>query len=346
MADTQASEKAPPSKLRSAEPPRGLSGTEKVAALLLSMNKRLGSKLLKHFDEEDVKVIAQTASDLGTVSKAVLDNIIEEFAGSLKSGGDLMATADEVEQLLMGAVPPEQIAEIMSQVRSHSNQSIWGRLGAVPETILSPYLAKAHPQVSAFVLARAPPAYVANILVRLPNNLRDEIIRRMLSIKTVLEVPLKVLEETLTTDMLSRTGRDAGPTIHARLADIINKMDRKHMDEVLQDLEQHFPKDAELVRSLLFTFEDIAKLNQTACLVLFDQVPPDRTITALYGADARLRELILEAVPTRSRRMIEQELESGKKPLTKEVNKARRAIADVALQMIESGVIDLNSEDE
>jgi flagellar motor switch protein FliG len=123
-------------------------------------------------------------------------------------------------------------------------------------------------------------------------------------------------------------------------------MERKHMDEVLRDLEQHRPKEAEIVRSLLFTFDDIAKLNQTAMLALFDQVPPERTIAALHGADARLRELILEAVPARARRMIEQEIATGKKPLTKEISKARRTIADLALNLMEKGVIELNAEDE
>jgi flagellar motor switch protein FliG len=332
--------KAPP-------PPPKLTGAKKVAALLLSMDRKLASRLLKYFDEDDIKLIAQTASDLGTVPKPVLDELIEEFASNLKSGGDLMATADEVEQLLNGVVPPEQIAEIMSQVRTKSLQSIWLRLGEVPETSLSQYLAREHPQIGAFVLSRANPAYAAGTLRMLPSLMRNEIMRRMLSIKPVLETPLKLLEGALKEDILYKSTRNAGPTIHGRLADIINKMDRKHMDEVLNDLEQHRPKEAELVRALLFTFDDIAKLSQPALLALFDQVPPERTIVALQGAEAHLRELILEAVPGRARRMIEQELATGKKALTKEVTKARRAIADLALEMIEKGIIELNTpEDE
>jgi flagellar motor switch protein FliG len=256
-----------------------------------------------------------------------------------------MATADEVEQLLAGVVAPEQITEIMSQVRSKSLQSIWVRLSEIPEASLGRYLAKEHPQIAALVLSRAAPGYAAAVLRFLPALMRNEVMRRMLTMKLISEKPLKLLEEAFKEDLLYNI-RNSGPTIHARLADIINKMDRKHMDEVLRDLEQHRPKEAEIVRSLLFTFDDIAKLNQAAMLALFDQVPPERTIIALHGADARLRDLILEAVPARARRMIEQELATGKKPLTKEVAKARRAIADLALDLMEKGVIDLNSQEE
>ncbi|MFA5950111.1 MAG: FliG C-terminal domain-containing protein [Hyphomicrobium sp.] len=326
--------------------PEKLTGPKKVAALLLSMDRKIASRLLKHFDEADIKLIAQTATDLGAVSKHTLDELIEEFAVTLRTGGDLVATADEVEQLLTGVVPPEQIAEIMSQVRSKQLQSIWLKLGEVPEASTSQYLAKEHPQVSALVLSRTPPAYAAAALKMLPGSLRNEIMRRMLALKGVLDRPIQLLEGALKEELLYKSSKNTGPTIHARLADIINKMDRKQMDEILTDLDEHRPKEAELVRGLLFTFDDLMKLSQPALVALFDTVPTDRTIIALAGADAKMTAMILEAIPGRARRVVEQEVQTGKKPQAKEVQKARRAIADAAMEMIEKGIIDLGQAEE
>ncbi|MBX9864320.1 MAG: flagellar motor switch protein FliG [Hyphomicrobium sp.] len=323
-----------------------LTGPKKVAALLLAMDKKVASRLLKHFDEDDIKLIAQTATDLGAVSKSVLDALIEEFAMSLRNGGDLIATANEVEQLLSGVVPAEQIAEIMSQVRSKSLQSIWIKLGEVPELSTAQYLSKEHPQVSALVLSRTPPAYAAAALKMLPTPLRNEIMRRMLAIKIVLERPIQLLEGAVKEELLYKSAKNTGPTIHARLADIINKMDRKQMDEILNDLDQHRPKEAEVVRGLLFTFDDLARLSQPALVTLFDGIPADRTITALSGAEPRMIDLILEATPARARRMIEQEMATGKKATAKEVQKARRAIADAAMEMLEKGIIEIASTEE
>jgi flagellar motor switch protein FliG len=323
-----------------------LTGPKKVAALLLSMDKKVASRLLKHFDEDDIKLIAQTATDLGAVTKQTLDALIEEFAMSLRTGGDLVATANEVEQLLSGVVPPEQIAEIMSQVRSKSLQSIWIKLGEVPELSTAQYLAKEHPQVSALVLSRTPPTYAAATLKMLPTPLRNEIMRRMLALKIVLEKPILLLEGAVKEELLYKSAKNTGPTIHARLADIINKMDRKQMDEILTDLEQHRPKEAEVVRGLLFTFDDLTRLAQPALVTLFDGVPADRTIAALFGAEPRMIDLILEATPARARRMIEQEIATGKKPSAKEIQKARRAIADAAMEMIEKGIIEIGTTEE
>jgi flagellar motor switch protein FliG len=323
-----------------------LTGPKKVAALLLAMDKKVASRLLKHFDEDDIKLIAQTATDLGAVTKGTLDALIEEFAMHLRTGGDLVATANEVEALLSGVVPPEQIAEIMSQVRSKSLQSIWIKLGEVPELSTAQYLAKEHPQVSALVLSRTPPVYAAAALKMLPTPLRNEIMRRMLSLKIVLEKPIQLLEGAVKEELLYKSAKNMGPTIHARLADIINKMDRKQMDEILTDLEQHRPKEAEVVRGLLFTFDDLLRLSQPALVTLFDAIPADRTITALFGAEPRMIETVLEATPGRARRMIEQELATGVKPSAKEIQKARRAIADAAMELIEKGIIEIGTSEE
>jgi flagellar motor switch protein FliG len=234
----------------------------------------------------------------------------------------------------------------MSQVRSKSLQSIWIKLAEVPESSTSQYLTKEHPQVSALVLSRTPPAYAAAALKTLPPPLRNEIMRRMLALKMVLETPVKLLEGALKEELLYRSAKNSGPTIHARLADIINKMDRKQMDEILGDLDQHRPKEAEVVRSLLFTFDDILKLTKLSLVTLFDSIPADRVIIALQGTEASMRDTVLEAVPGRARRMIEQELATGRKMQSKEVQKARRAIADAAMEMIEKGIIEVAGAEE
>lgn len=324
-----------------------LVGPKKVAALLLAMDRNLASRLLKHFDEEDIKLIAQNATDLGSVSKEILDDVIEDFAQHIRTGGDIIAGADEVELLLAGVVPPEQIAEIMSQVRSKSLQSIWMKLGEVPELSTSQYILKEHPQVAALVLSRTPPAYAAATLKLLPADMRNNIMRRMLAMKSVMDRPVHLLEAALKEELLYKSSKNNGPTIHARLAEIINKMDRKHMDEILTDLDEKRPKEAEVVRGLLFTFDDLLKLAKPALVTLFDSVPADRTIIALAGAEPQMRDAILEAIPGRARRMVEQELQTGKKPQAKETQKARRAIADAAMELIEKGIIEIGgAEDE
>lgn len=323
-----------------------LGGPEKVAALLLAMGKPAASRILKYFDESEIRQIAKSASTLNRVSRNTLEEIIGELTEGLNLGADLRGSLGDAEELIAGVVSPEQVADIMSDVRGSATHQVWPRLGEIPVLSISQHLSKEHPQVAAYVLSRANPTTAATIMSILSGDLRNELMRRMLSIKHVPDRALKLLELSLAEELLSKVSRSKGPAIHARLADIINKLERKQMEEVLTNLDQFRPKEAKLVKSHLFTFDDIVKLTQEARLALFDQVPSERVILALKGAPPELSELVLSCVSARSRRMIEAELASGGTVPTREIAKARRAIADLALELAERGLIELNPPEE
>lgn len=332
------------------EPPvpakRVLSGRDKAAALLLAMGKPLASRILQHFEEDEIKIVAESAATLGAVPRPILDDLITEFTAKIDDGSDLYGTIKEVEQLLNGVVPPERIAALLQDLRGGDKRAIWARLSQMPETPIANYLMKEHPQVAAFVLSKATPVAAAAVLEAMPGDLRSSLMRRMLTMKHVLDQPLGILEDALHEELLHQGADAGGVNIHARIADIINRMSRDHMDEAFAALNDFRPKEAEKVKGLLFTFDDIIKLRPEAVAKLFDQIPPEQVILALAGAEKKLSELILSSMGTRNRRIIEQELASGANPPPRDIHRARRNIADLALKLSEKGVIDIHGDDE
>ena len=147
---------------------RTMNGPEKVAALLLAMGKPLASRLLKHFDPAELKLITRSAAALGAVSVQSLEALVEELAAQFSRGVDLHGTAAEVEHLLGGVLPPDQVADIMSDVLGNSNSSTWVRLSALPEKDLADFIAKEHPQTAALILTRLTPEAAAKTLALLP----------------------------------------------------------------------------------------------------------------------------------------------------------------------------------
>lgn len=323
-----------------------LKGSDKAAAILLALGKPAADKLLRHFDQEEITAIARSASKLGVIPKVVMDGLITEFIESLVGGGDLQGTAVEVERLLSGIMSADEVAQIMLEIRGQSPQTVWPKLSQIADPALAQYLTKEHPQVAAFILSKASPACAAGVLEILPRDIRNELMRRMLAVKPVTEAAVNLLESSITADLLVKMARKSGPDIHARIADIINKMKREHMDDVFNSLSITRPKEAEKVKDLLFTFDDIVKLSPAGRAKLLNEVPADRLIIALKGADAGLTQMIIAAVGARSGRMIEQELSSGVETPLREVLKARRAIADLALDMADRGLIELKPDQE
>lgn len=323
-----------------------LQGVDRVATLLLAMGKPSASRLLKHFSPEEIKLITRSAAELGPVSSAQLEALIDEFAAQFSNGASLFGTAGEVEKLLSGVLPPEQIAELMTDVLGNSNKSIWDRISTVSEGVLATYLMKEHPQTAALILSKVRPACAAKVMGHLPHDLRNGLMRRMLTFKPIVDETMRIIEKTIHEDFMINFSRNMGADTHAKMADIINKMERDHMEEVLQSLTEVRPKSAEILKGLLFTFDDIVNLAPRARTALFDQIPNDRVVLALKGTDDAFRNIILSSLASRVRRMVEHEL-NGKEPASqRDVLEARRAITDLALEMAGRGEIELNPEND
>ncbi|MET3414904.1 flagellar motor switch protein FliG [Methylobacterium sp. 1030] len=323
-------------------PPKPMKPVEEVAAILISMSKPSASRLLKYFDAGEIRLITRAAAQLGPVTRPQLDALVERFADALSDGASLVGTAHEVQKLLEGILPTDQIADIMTDVLSHTNQSIWDRLSNGSEIALASYLMREHPQTAALILSKVRPSCAAKVMAQLPSNFSNSIMRRMLTFKPIVDDTMRMIEKTIHEDFMINVSRNAGADTHARMADIINKMERNRMEEVLDDLSKARPKSAEILKGLLFTFDDIVHLTPRARTTLFDQVPNERLILALKGTDKALRNVVLGALASRVRRIVEHELDGGEPAAQKDVLEARRAITDQALEMAARGDIELN----
>jgi flagellar motor switch protein FliG len=324
---------------------RVLTPSEEVAAVLIAMNKATASRLIKYFDSAELKQITRAVSQLGPVPRVQLEAVVEQLATLFADGANLVGTAREMEKLLEGILPPEQISELMADVLGAGERSIWDRISNGSETALAAYLVKEHPQTAALILSKVKPACAARVMAQLPAPLRNGVMRRMLTFKPIVEATMKMIEQTIHEDFMINLARNAAADTHSRMADIINKMERQSMEEVLDSLTQSRPKSAEILKSLLFTFDDIINLTPRARTTLFDQIPHEKVILALKGTSGPLRSVVLGALTARARRIVEHELEGGEPVSQRDVLEARRSITDQALEMAARGEIELSAAD-
>jgi len=325
---------------------RTLTAKEKVATVLMTMGQDAAGRVMRHLDPEDIRTVTHAMAELKPVPLAQVDSLVDEFVEQFGGGTNLVGDAGAVQKMLEGILPPDQIAEIVAEMEGRVNQTIWDRISAVSEGSLVPYLLNEHPQTMALVLSKLHPATAARVMGQLPEELRDNVARRMLGCKAVVEDALRVVERALHEDFMVNLSLNMGGDSHARMADIINKMDREQMENVLDGLSRTHPKSAEILRSLLFTFDDIVKLNPKSLTALFDAVDNADLVVALKGTESQFRTTVLSCLASRTRRMVEQELSGGEPATQREVNEARRRITDMALAMGQRGEIDLATGDE
>lgn len=327
-------------------PAKPLNGVERVAAILLSLGKESSSRLLRHFDQEEIRKITVTAAQLGTVATEELDRLAEQFIEQFSNGPTLYGSANEVEKLLEGVLSEDQLSDIMSDVLGNSNRNIWDRLATVSETVFANYLTKEHPQTAALILTKIRPAAAAKVLGQISAPMRNQLVRRMLSIKAVVPEIMREVEKTMHEDFMMNLSGTLEADSYARMADILNKMDRDHMEDALDNLNEVRPKTAEMLKGLLFTFDDIINLNARTRMAIFDQIPTDRIVMALKGTEPAFREVILSSLTSRSRRIAEHELAGGEPAAQRDVLEARSFITNLALEMAGRGEIDLNPKQD
>lgn len=323
-----------------------LAGSQKAAVLVLAMGKPLAGRMLRHFEPGEIRTLMRSAADLGSVAAEDIASVVDEFSDWFSRGANLIGSPSEVQKLLTGVLSPEEITEIIGDTEETADRSIWDRVSLMSESVLAGHLAKEHPQTIAFILSKLSPACASRVMTQWPAERRHELMRRMLNLKPVAEQPSAMIEKALYDGFTLNLARNKGSDTHARMADILNKMDTQDMEDALGSLQRVRPESAEMLKGLLFVFEDIVKLSARARMAIFDQVPTDRLVLALKGTDAQFRDQILASLATRARRIVQQDLEGGEPVPQREVVEARRAITDVALEMASRGEIELNAERE
>jgi flagellar motor switch protein FliG len=322
-----------------AEPLPRLDGVEKAAALLLAMGKPLASRLLKHFDESDLRRLTQAAAGLKPMPTAALERLVDEFATNFSSGADVIGNPESARRLLDEVLPPEVVSDIMADVTGGPKESFWTKAANLPESRLAACLQEEHPQVAAFILDRFDSARVATLLVLLPAARRDMVAERLIGLRKASDRALHVIEMSLERDLFGAEASAAPARPEARLLDIVGKLDREQVEAMLVSLEGARPAVAKKIRDRLFSFTDIPLLAQRDRMVLFDKAPTESVILALKDTDDAFRDAVLSSLASRARRMVEAELKNADSVAEKDVLAARRAIERIVVDLIDQGAI-------
>nr|WP_278423012.1 flagellar motor switch protein FliG [Brucella anthropi] len=325
-----------------------LTGPQKAAAILVAIGRPAASRLLKHFNAEDLRKLAGHARTLEPISPLDFEQLVKQFEDSFAEGAPVSEAAQRFEGLLREALPQEEVDAVLEdRVQPQLVQeSVWVQLGRLPVDNLQAYLTDQHPQIIAYIVSKLPSDLAAQLFVVLPPQLRNAVVQRSLHIGNVAPAAAELLEDVLRRDLLGRS--DSGPVKahHGQIANIFNQLDRSEMEELMASLEDLNRDDLNRIKAKLFTFEDIERLSQRARLLLFDEVQTEQIATALRGADTRLQELVLSSLSTRGRRMVETELGAEQGNITAQnIADARRTIARIAIDLSERGIITLDASE-
>jgi len=329
--------------------PRNLGGSEKVALLMLALGEEASAKLWPMLDSEEIKEISQAMVSLGRVSSSVVERVFVEFTAQVTTTGAVVGSYESTERLLSRTLPKERVSSIMEEIRGPAGRTMWDKLGNVNEQVLAAFLKNEYPQTVAVVLSKVKPEHAARVLTALPEDFAIEAVNRMLKMEAVQKDVLEKVEQTLRLEFMSNLARTTRRDPHEVMAEIFNSLDRQTESRFISILEDRSREAAERIKALMFTFEDLGRLDPGGVQTLLRTIEKDRLALALKGASESLRDLFFSNMSERAANILREDMEAMGPVRLRDVDDAQSQVVNVAKELANTGKLVLASgrgEDE
>ena len=325
-----------------------MTGPQKAATFMLAVGEEHASKLFAMMHEDEIRDISQAMASLGTVPATAVEDLAREFTESIGQTGNLVGTWETTERMLLRTLPRERVSQIMEEIRGPAGRTMWDKLGNVNEAVLANYLKNEYPQTVAVDLTKVKSEHAARVLSMLPESFAMEVVMRMLRMESVQKEALEGVEKTLKAEFMSNLARAQRRDAHEMMAEIFNNLDRQSESRILAALEERNRDAAERIRALMFTFDDLVRLDGMGVQVLIRNVPKEQLLLALKGASENLRDLFFKNMSERAGKMFKEDLANLGPVRLREVDEAQAAVVVMAKDLAAQGQITLQEgrEDE
>ncbi|OWU83200.1 flagellar motor protein [Oceanicola sp. 22II-s10i] len=325
-------------------------GAEKAAILFLCLGEKRGSQLMQKLDTEEIQKVTRAMSGLGAISAETVEMVLTGFTEEMANGGGVVGSFAVAESLLRSLLPENQVDGILKDIRGPlKEKDLWARFSGLSENVIANYLKNEHEQTIAVILSNVKNDVTAKVLPLLGTEKMENVIERMIKMESVPHHMMKQIEETLSADIVNASSQPTASEMHQKMADLFNKLDPNALEAVSPGLETRLNDTFNSIKQKMFTFEDLSRLTVMDLAKIMRGAPGNTLPVALRGASEETRAVFLNALPGRSRDMLEEEMETMGAVRRREVQEAQAFMLDYAKQLADEDQIKLplgDDEDE
>jgi flagellar motor switch protein FliG len=321
---------------------RNLAGPQKASILLLALGEEMCGRLFAMMHEDEIREISAAMAKLGSVRSDMVERLCTEYVDGVTQAGSLVGSYENTERLLQRTLPRERAAQIMDEIRGPAGRTMWDKLGNVNEAVLANYLKNEYPQTVAVVLSKVRADHAARVLTLLPDGFALEVVMRMLRMESVQKDVLDGVERTLRAEFMSNLARSTRRDSHEIMAEIFNNLDRQSEARFITALEERNRESAERIKSLMFTFDDLARLTGPNVQILLREIEKDKLPLALKGASERLRDLFFRNLSERASKILREDIAALGPVKLRDVDEAQSTIVALAKDLATQGAISIN----
>lgn len=316
-----------------------MSGPKRAAIMMLALGEQYGGKIWSMLDDDEVRELSLVMSSLGTVEADVVEDLMLEFVSRMSASGALMGNFDATERLLQQYLPGDRVTGIMDEIRGPAGRNMWEKLSNVQEEVLANYLKNEYPQTIAVVLSKLKSEHAARVLAILPEDMALDVVNRMLKMEAVQKEVIERVEQTLRVEFMSNLSQTRRRDAHEVMAEIFNNFDRQTETRFITSLEEDNREAAERIKALMFTFDDLVKLDAGSAQTLMRHVDKDKLGIALKGANETVRDFFMGNMSSRAAKMLLDDMAAAGPVRLRDVDEAQALLVNLAKDLAAKGEI-------
>ncbi len=313
-----------------------------AVAVVIATEKPLVAEVLKFLAKSDVDALLANARSMKKIDQQDLQVIFAQFEKEFVDGVGILNSFDQLSEAVSQNTSFAQEPDESSQT-GPAQKSAWDLVLCAEPQEVADYLASENVQAAAYVLSQMPPSRTSEIIALMGRAAALPLLARLMDITDVAPVAKEFVESALIAKFAQ--GKPAkSKNSGAGVAAILNEMNQQDSESYLNEMTGMLPAEAmHGIKSMLFRFEDIPNLDQSARATVFDLVPIDMLTLALRDATPPLIEAALSSIGQRSRRMIESDLRSKTPARPTDISKARKLIVAEVMRLAGEGLIELSA---
>jgi flagellar motor switch protein FliG len=311
-----------------------LTGKQKAAMLLMSLDTLTAAELLKGLDADEIQEIAIELARIEASEERDIKEqakIAQEFCNTLRQEqGQKFSVRTFLNEMLVKIIDKEKAEQIQSQVKKATEQnSLFSGIRSADTDELVLALEGEHPQTIAVVLSELPPKKSQEVLSLLDDEVRLKAVCKMTDPESIGSGVKQRIASTITERLKSFKGETLAEKPEQtlrKLAIVLSGLRNDLRDQLLDEIGKYDEEIGSKVRALMITWEDILSIADRSLQEALRSVDSGKLALALYGADEDIAQKIRSNISERAVAMLDEEISLMQEPLEEEVLGAREEL--------------------
>ena len=323
-----------------AKPRVPLTGPEKAAIFFALVGEDAAAELAAELQEKELVMLRQGVHRMAQIENHHVDEVFEDACKQLKRANILPGESnDYLERVITKAMGAEKGNAILGRIFQEESDDSYGIdvLHEMDGKTLAHFLQEEHPQTIAFILAHLYPAHAGEIFSLLPESKQAEVVYRITQLGSTSAGAIEEVSKVLRNEIRQVQGKQMGGV--RPVAEILNCVTVATEERVLAGVSEMEPELAENIRQLMFTFEDLTKIDDQSMQVLVREIDKDKWVMAMRTASPALKKKIFANMSERAGALLKEEIESMGPVRLRDVEGAQREVIDIARRLESEGKV-------